>query len=253
MHLAHTTDKGIGTQANFGLIVLQTDETIESEMARMMDIPGVVLYHSRIPMQTEVSSETLVQMEKDLPASAALFPTSLNLDVIGYGCTSAATVIGPDGVANAIRSARPESKVTDPISAALSACRFLGATRIGFVTPYVAEVSAKMRGMLEQNGHEVVAFGSFNESDDRVVARITPDSILAAIEAVDAEAECDAVFVACTNLRVAGIVEEAERRIGKPVLSSNSALAWHMQKLAEITPSNPRLGVLFTNPSGVPA
>jgi len=253
MQLAHTTDEGIGTQASFGLIVLQTDETIESEMARMMDISGVVLYHSRIPMQAEVSSETLLQMEKDLPASAALFPTSLKLEVIGYGCTSAATVIGPDGIANAIRSVRPESKITDPISATLSACKFLGVKRIGFVTPYVAEVSAKMRGMLEQNGHEVVAFGSFNESDDRVVARITPNSILAAIEAVEAEAECDAIFVACTNLRVAGLVEEAERRIGKPVLSSNTALAWHMQKLAGIAPSNPRLGSLFADGAGASA
>jgi maleate isomerase len=35
-------------------------------------------------------------------------------------------------------------------------------------------------------------------------------------------------------LRVARIVEEAEALIGKPVTSSNHALAWHMLRLAGI-------------------
>jgi maleate isomerase len=50
-------------------------------------------------------------------------------------------------------------------------------------------------------------------------------------------ADCDAVFVSCTNLRVAEIAEEAERRIGRPVLSSNLALAWHMLTLAGLPAS----------------
>ncbi len=245
MQLPYETDDGIGTRANLGLIVLQTDETIEHEVVPMMKRPGVALYHSRIPMPPEVSAQALAKMEEGLPVAAALFPTSLDLDVIGYGCTSAATVIGPEGVAQAIRRERPEALVTEPITAAIEACHAVDARRIGFVTPYVAEVSAKMRSMLEQNGCAVVGFGSFNEADDRRVARITAESILAAIETVAAQDNCDAVFVSCTNLRVAGIVEEAEARIGRPVLSSNLALAWHMLTLAKLDPSRPGLGRLF--------
>lgn len=245
MHLPFKTDQGIGTQANFGLVVLQTDETIEHEMAHILLRPGIALYHSRIPMRPEVSSQSLARMEKDLPGSAGLFPASVALDVIGYGCTSAATVISPEGVAKAIHAARPEAQVTDPITAVIAAFRALGAKRIGFVTPYVAEVSGKMRHLLEENGCHVAAFGSFNEGDDRVVARITPNAIAAAIETVAAETECDAIYVACTNLRVAGIAQRAEGRIGKPVLSSNLALAWHMMTLAGIDPTQPGLGTLF--------
>ncbi len=245
MQLRYQTDGGIGTLANLGLIVLQTDETIEHEMVPLMKRPGVALYHSRIPMPPQVSSETLAKMEEDLPAAAELFPISLDLDVIGYGCTSAATVIGPEGVTRAIHRVWPDALVAEPISAAIAACRALGARRIGFVTPYVAEVSAKMRAMLEDNGCAIVGFGSFNEGDDRRVARITEGSILAAIETVSGQGDCDAVFVACTNLRVAGIVEEAEARVGRPVLSSNLALAWQMLTLAGLDPSRPGLGRLF--------
>lgn len=41
-----------------------------------------------------------------------------------------------------------------------------------------------------------------------------------------------AVSVSCTTLRVASIAEEAERRIGRPVISANLALAWQMMRAA---------------------
>mgnify|MGYP006966892225 CR=1 FL=1 len=50
MKLDFITDGGIGTKATLGLIVLQTDETLESEFAQVIPKEGVALYHSRIPM-----------------------------------------------------------------------------------------------------------------------------------------------------------------------------------------------------------
>lgn len=232
MKLPFDTDGGLGTRARFGLVVLESDETIESEIGAMLAGEGVALHATRIVMPPQVTRETLAGMERALPAAVALLPGGARFDVIGYGCTSGATVIGPDGVARAVRSVRPEARVTDPISATLAALGHIGARRIGFVTPYVAEVSAAMRSLLEREGFVLAGFGSFEEGDDRVVARIAPASILAAVEAVAAQAPCDAVFVSCTNLRVAGIAAEAARRTGVPVLSSNIALGWHMRRLA---------------------
>ncbi|MBS9716825.1 aspartate/glutamate racemase family protein [Pseudohalocynthiibacter aestuariivivens] len=245
MRLPFETDEGIGTRATLGLIVLQTDETIETEFARLMNIDGLALYHSRIPMQPEVTSETLKSMQADLPASAALLPSSADFDVIGYGCTSASTVIGPKGVAEAIQSVHPNAKVADPISSIIAACDAFDAKTIAFVTPYVAEVSARMREMIENSGRKIVAFGSFEEGDDRIVARIKSNDILSAIERVAAQAECDAIVVSCTNLRTAGIVDVAEQRIGKPVISSNLALAWNMLRLAGIRAQETGKGMLF--------
>lgn len=246
MKLEFETDTGIGTRATMGLIVLETDETIEPEFSQMTRLPGVALYHSRIPMVAEIRPNTLMQMRRDLPSSAALFPSSLDFDVVGYGCTSAATVIGPDGVRDAVREARPGVTVTNPLSAVIAACRALGVGKLGFVTPYVAEVSAKMRDRLEAAGFKISGFGSFEEGDDRVVARISETSLQRAIETVAAQAGCDAVFVSCTNLRCLNIIPQIEEKIGCPVISSNQALGWHMLRLSGIDDTLPQFGKLFT-------
>lgn len=248
MKLDFDTDGGIGTGATLGVIVLETDETLEPEFARMMDLPGVALYHSRIPMVSEIRPDTLAKMEADLPASARLLPPSLEFDVIGYGCTSASTVIGSDNVARAIQSVFPNALVSDPLAALIAAGRHLGVRRLGFVTPYVPEVSQRMRDRLEDAGFEITAFGSFEEGDDRVVARITEESIVKAAETVAAQADCDALVISCTNLRVLGRLADIEARIGLPVLSSNVAMGWHMLHQAGAHVPRPELGQLFATP-----
>lgn len=54
-------------------------------------------------------------------------------------------------------------------------------------------------------------------------------------------------MISCTNLRCLRIIPEVEAQIGKPVLSSNLALAWHMLRLAGgIADPMPEFGRLFT-------
>lgn len=245
MVLDFTTDDGIGTRATMGLVVLQGDETVESEVRQIVPGDGVAVYHTRIAMPPVVNPETLASMKAEMPKAAAMLP-DIDFDVVGYCCTSGATVIGPSGVAAAIQTIHPEALVTDPVSAAMAAFRALNINRIGFVTPYVAEVSSAMRALLEGEGFEIAGFGSFEEGDDRVVARISPQSVLQAVETVNAMGDCEAVFVSCTNLRVAGIVAEAESRIGKPVISSNLALIWHMLSLAGVEAIRPGYGRLLS-------
>ena len=75
------------------------------------------------------------------------------------------------------------------------------------------------------------------------MARIDPASIRAAALSVGAGA--DAVFLSCTNLRTLDIIEDLETDLGKPVLSSNQVLAWHMAKLAGISDGCSGPGRLF--------
>ncbi|WP_300015433.1 aspartate/glutamate racemase family protein [uncultured Roseobacter sp.] len=245
MKLAYQTDDGIGTRANLGVIVLETDETLEHEFRQLVKGDGIALYVSRIPMVPEVRPDTLAQMETALPTAAGLLPTALDFDAIGFGCTSASSVIGSDRVADIVAATCSGAQVTDPLAAIIAAGRALDAQRLGFVTPYVADVSARMRHNLELAGFEIASFGSFEEGNDRVVARITPASIVAAVEAVSAKAPCDAIVVSCTNLRCLGIIAEAERKTGVPVITSNQALAWHMLTLAGVEGARPGLGRLF--------
>jgi maleate isomerase len=75
---------------------------------------------------------------------------------------------------------------------------------------------------------------TFDEEVEANVARIKPQSIFEAAVAAGEEREAEAVFISCTNLRCIDVIAPAEERLGKPVLSSNLALLWHMLTLAGI-------------------
>lgn len=246
MRLDFSTDEG--ADVRLGLIVLQVDETVETEFRRLVGTDGIALYCSRVPSGAEVTEETLSAMAAHIPAAARLLPPAAPLDVVGYACTSGATMIGSDCVAALVRAAAPHlsrAAVTDPLAAVKAACRSLGVRRLGFVSPYAAAVSAAMRAALEADGLGVTAFGSFEQAEERLVARITPSSVLEAILQIGKSSETDAVFASCTNLRTLGILEDAERSLGKPVISSNLALSWHMLRLAGVGGPGPTSNALF--------
>jgi len=245
MPLLFETDESATSKAAFGVIVLETDETIEAEFRTVFNTDGIALYHSRIHNATDVTLETLQAMADEMPKSAALFPKARPLDVVAYACTSGATTIGPEKVGQLIATHHPKAKSTDPISAVIAACRHLGLSRIGLLTPYMPAVSEKMQDLLRVNGFEVTAFGSFEQEDDSVVARISPQSILEAACEVGSDKNVDGVFAACTNLRCFGVIDEIEKRLGKPLITSNQALAWHMLTLAGLPTTGMGPGRLF--------
>ena len=244
-HIPFELDAGIAARAAIGLIVLATDHTIEHEWRKMLGIEGVAFYESRIFNSSTVTPETLRQMEAGLADAAALIRPGERLDVMAYGCTSGAMVIGEETVFRRIREARPDIPCTSPITAALAAFKALGVRRIALLTPYIDAINQMMRRYIEERGTAVPAIGSFNHGNDNEVARITPASIEAAVLTLGAEPSVDAVFVSCTSLRVAEHVEAMEAKLGKPVTSSNHAMAWHALRLAGYMEPVPGFGRLL--------
>jgi maleate isomerase len=74
-------------------------------------------------------------------------------------------------------------------------------------------------------------FGSFGVAEEHLVARIALASVVEAGLRLGASRDVDAVFLSCTNLRTLDAAKIIENKLGKPVVSSNSALAWHLQTL----------------------
>jgi maleate isomerase len=244
--LKFSTDDGLGARARMGLIVLQTDQTIEHEFAKILGPESsVALYAARIPNAMEVSPETLRQMAIDLPQTAALLPAQFGFDVVGYACTSGATMIGEDRVDSLIRGIHSQAKTTNPISASKAALAALGLKRIALVTPYPVDVTLEMQANLQAGGYETTAVATFGQSDDFTVARISADSILKAVVQIGAREDCEGVFVSCTSLRALQIIPQAEAALGKPVISSNQALAWHMMRLSGLKTGPTNAGRLF--------
>lgn len=232
------------TAPRLGLIALQSDETVERDLRHLLP-PDCELMASRVPSATEVTSGSLAAMEGHLTASAKLFPAGLTFDVIGYGCTSASAQIGPDAVADKIRTGAPAHHVTEPLSSLIAACQHLGASRVALLSPYIAQVSERLRVALAKADISTPAFGSFNVAKEASVVRIDAASIKSAATVLMADAEVDALFLSCTNLRTLETIAPLEALLGKPVLASNQVLAWHMMQLAGLTPAPGLPGHLF--------
>src|SRR5690348_5145912 len=231
-NIPFTLDEGIGHRAAIGLVVLATDHTIEHEWRQMLRLDGVAFYESRLWNSATINPETLREMEKSLAGAAALIRPGEHLDVLAYGCTSGTMVIGEETVFSRLREARPGIACTSPITGALAGLEALGARRIALLTPYIDRINRMMRDYIEARGIEVPVMGSFNHDNDNEVARISAASLEAAILELGRHEAVDAVFVSCTSMRVAALVERIENALGKPVTSSNHAMAWHALRLA---------------------
>jgi maleate isomerase len=245
-NMAFQLDDGIAARAAIGLVVLATDHTIEHEWRQILaPLPGVAFYEARLYNAAEVSPETLREMEKDIAATASLILPAERMDVLAFGCTSGTIAIGEDEVFARLREARPGIACTTPITAAVAGMKALGARRVALLTPYMDRINRMMRDWLQARGLEVPVMGSFNHENDNEVARISTRSIEAAILELGRHEAVDAVFVSCTSLRVAEIVARCEAALGKPVTSSNHAMAWHALRLAGPRDKVPGFGRLF--------
>ncbi|KIC43213.1 Asp/Glu racemase [Ruegeria sp. ANG-R] len=229
--LPYTLDPDDPSVAPMGLIVLQADETIEPEFRTLFSEDQSPLYVSRIPSGAEVNTDTLAQMETDLPAAADLLPKARPYRVVGYGCTSASSVIGSERVEQMVKRTCDVQVVTNPLRAAVACAGHLGVSKFALLSPYIEEVNTPLRRAFDEQGLSMDVFGTFGESEEAKVVRISTGSVVEAATRLGADSAVDAVFLSCTNLRTLAAIPQIEARIGKPVLSSNQSLAWHMRHL----------------------
>jgi maleate isomerase len=228
------------------LIVLQSDETLEHDMRRLLpdDVDYLV---SRVPSALTVSSESLHAMEPVLTHAASLLPRGATCTAVGYGCTSASAHIGSARIAVRIQEGVDTPAVTEPVSALIAACRHLDIQRLGLISPYVASVSEQLITVLQEAGIEITSFASFEEPVEERVVRIAPDALEQAALDMGRRDDCDALFLSCTNLRTLDVIGPVEAQTGKPVLSSNQVLAWHLGVLGGFSSGGPQFGRLFAN------
>ena len=222
-HMPHRMDAGLGARCRIGIIELSINQTSEHEFRRALAVPGVDYYVSRIPCSSNITRKSSAAMESDIENGTALIMPDLQLDVMGFTCTSGTMVIGEDKVFEQIRKVRPGIPCTSPITGALAGIKALGLRNVALLTPYVQEINDIVKAWLEARGVGVPVMGSFNNGNDDEVARITTASTRDAAIELGRAAQVDGIFVSCTSLRTLDIIDDVERAIGKPMIASNRA------------------------------
>ena len=228
-----------------GLLALANDGTIEADVHDYLRAADIRICTTRVATPLRNTLATLLALRDTIAEATATLVPEGRLDVVAFGCTSGAMALGPETVRAILARGRPSLRVTDPVSAALRGLARLGCRRIAVMTPYVGEVNAMVEKFLIGQGLELCATGYFPLSDDNTRARVTEASFLDAARRLTDAPEVEALFISCTALRTAGLVERLESCIGRPVITSNQALCWDSLRLAGDTRVVAGAGRLF--------
>jgi maleate isomerase len=214
----------------------------EPEVAAMLP-SGISLHTTRLKLAGS-SPEELLAMTAKVEEGAALLADA-GVDLIGFNCTAVSTF--DESMAENIRvrigkaSAVPAISTADGILAGFQA---LGVRRVVLLTPYIEAVNEREIAFLARHEIEVLSHSGLGLAEGQGMASIEPGEWYRRALALR-NPQADAYFLSCTAIRVLPIIESLERDLGKPVVTSNQALVWHVLRTSGFRDAPPGMGTLL--------
>jgi maleate isomerase len=231
--LTHAFDEGRHARAKLGFVLLATEQTIEADMRRLIP-DDIGLHFTRAPMPDSITEANLLAQVHDLaPAASTLLPDG-SLDVVCYACTSGSLLIGEDRVCAELKRGAPYAEPTTLITGVLGALRAMNIRKVAVATPYLDEINQREADYMTNAGFEITNIQGLNIEKDSDMIRVRPDFIADYAAGVDTD-DAEAMFISCGALRSIDIIDALEQRLGKPVITSNQAMAWDVLRRAGVT------------------
>lgn len=211
-----------------GMIVPSSNTNAEPDCL-LLSPPGVTLHVTRsggYDVESIPDSDEMRRFARQALDQQLQLLQDARVELVAYACTSATLADGPefDRDFSAEISARSGLPALTTAGALVEAIRSLGASRIGFTSPYVARLVEESIDFLRQCDIDTVNQASFVRPLSSLEQNaLTPaDAYAMGLEADHPEAQ--AIVIACTDFRALEAVPALEAALGKPVVTSNSAL-----------------------------
>ena len=229
-----------------GLLALSTDLTIERDFQSICHSLPINLFVNRIHNENPLTKENLLKMHDQLESITEKILPGEKINTVAYGCTSGTIAIGEDKVKEKIQLAKPNCYVTTPITSAIKAFKLMNVKKISVFTPYPESVNKTIFEYFEKKNIEVLSFSTFNLELDVDFANIDPKYLSEILANLDING-ADALFISCTALPALEIIDEVEKKINKPVFSSNQTLIWDTLRSVGYKSPVEGFGKLFRN------
>jgi len=208
-----------------GLITLSSDFRIEKDFNNVIYGRDIDLYVNRIHCYNPLTNETLAKMAEDITEVTKDILPDQKIDCVAYGCTSGTVAAGYDVIKEKVNLAKPEAKVTTPITSAIKALKVLGIDKISIFTPYTKTINDSVVNYFKKENIIVNSLTYFNIDSDLDIGKVDEDYLFEVLSKIDLE-DSDALFVSCTALPVLSIIDRLEKKLNKVILSSNQTLIW---------------------------
>jgi|TARA_B100001059_G_scaffold134519_1_gene134815 maleate isomerase len=229
-----------------GLITLASDFRIEKDFNNVIYGKEVDLYCNRIQCYNPLTNEMLKKMADDISKVTEDILPDQKLDCVAYGCTSGTIAAGYQSIFEKVNLAKPNTKVTTPITAAVSALKTLKIKKLSIFTPYTDEINQSVINYFKKENIDIVELSYFDIASDLDIGKVDPGYLLDVLLKKDLS-NSDALFVSCTALPVLSIIKDLEKKTGKIILSSNQTLIWDTLKQVNFKNEVEGYGELFNN------
>jgi maleate cis-trans isomerase len=238
----------IGWRARLGFLVPPGNPTVETEMIALAP-PGVSVHFHRLTARgvggaLEGQDERNRMMVDNLDASVELI-AMVDPDIIVIAHTATSYYLGRDREADLLaRLQRSTGKrIITAFGSVVEALRRLDIRRLALGTPYSPETTLQGKAHLEAHGFDVVNFANLPNVTN--IYDETAERAYRLARSVDTDA-AEAVFLSGTGMPTLPALDPLEQDLGKPVVSSASAMMWRALRLAEVGQSIPGYGRLLT-------
>lgn len=236
-----------GRQLLIGMILPATNSVNETEWRAVLPA-NVRLRLIRMALHEASNTETgRKRLFDDLKVTVSRFSHE-KFDVLAYCCTAGSMLSPLDVLTNFMSSLNGSPSVATAPSL-VHACGALNVRRVALATPYHDALNRHEIDFLEANGISVCAasglgIGAGGPHEYAQIAQIPEFTILNHIRSVD-RPDAQAVLVSCTDFPTLGSIEQLEKELGKPVVTSNSATLWAVLRAANCAYSICGFGRLF--------
>ena len=208
-----------------GLLALSTDLTIEKDFNSVCNKLPLDIFVNRIHNGNPLTKENLLKMRDQIEGITEKILPGEKINTVAYGCKSGTIAMGEDRVKAKIQLAKPDCYVTTPITSAIKAFKLMNVKKIAVFTPYPESVNKTIYEYFSKKNIDVISFATFNLDLDADFANIDPKYLSETLIKLDTRG-ADALFISCTALPALEILDEVEKKINKPVFSSNQTLIW---------------------------
>ncbi|MFB9724882.1 arylmalonate decarboxylase [Planobispora longispora] len=221
----------LGWRAKFGVIAPSTNTIVEPDFYRMT-VPGVTAHIGRIhirdqDMGGDEGMERLLEQIREEIGAACERVLTCEPDYMVMGMSAETFWGGVEGNRRFVEQIHDITglRTATGAEACERALTLYGARRIGVVTPYQPVGDANVVRFFGEIGFEVAAIRGLRCPTAVSIAHVTEAELRAALVEVDGP-DVDALVQCGTNLSMVGLADEAERRLGKPVIAINAATWW---------------------------
>ncbi|MDM0066899.1 hypothetical protein [Variovorax sp. J31P207] len=217
-----------GSAGRVGILLPSVNQAAEPQLRSMLP-PTIGIAVTRLKL-VDSSELALLGMTRDIEAASELLADA-GVDLVVFHCTAVSTY-----------SADLEASILERIAAAtglpalatsqalVGALQELSARSVVMLSPYTAPVNERERAFFTRRGFDVLSTAGLGCTTGREMMSLTPE-MWHSFALRNADPRADAYVLSCTTVRTAEAIEALEQELDRPVITSNTAVAWDAMRM----------------------